>query len=44
MNAEIIGVNTAIFGPNGAFSGTGFAVPTDRAKAFLARFSRLFEQ
>ncbi|MHC5035821.1 MAG: S1C family serine protease [Planctomycetota bacterium] len=44
VNAEVIGINTAIFGPDGAFSGTGFAIPVDRAKVFLARFSRLFER
>ncbi len=37
LNAEVIGINTAIYGPNGVFSGTGFAIPVDRAKAFLAR-------
>ena len=33
---EIIGVNTAIYTPNGAFAGVGFAVPSNQAKLFLA--------
>lgn len=32
---EVIGVNTAIFTPSGAFAGIGFAVPIDRAKEIL---------
>ncbi len=39
LSAEVIGINTAIYGPNGVFSGTGFAIPVDRAKGFLARNS-----
>lgn len=44
LKAEVIGLNTAIYGPNGAFSGTGFAIPVDRAKAFLARNSTAFNR
>lgn len=44
LNAEVIGINTAIYGPNGVFSGTGFAIPVDRAKAFLARNSNVFNR
>jgi serine protease Do len=44
LAAEVIGINTAIYGPDGAFSGTGFAIPADRAKVFLARNSRLLER
>ena len=44
LNAEVIGVNTAIYGPSGAFSGTGFAIPVDRANAFLARCSRMLNR
>ncbi len=42
LNAEVIGINTAIYGPNGVFSGTGFAIPVVRAKAFLAQNSNVF--
>jgi serine protease Do len=44
LNAEIVGINTAIYGPNGVFSGTGFAIPVDRAKVFLARNSHVFNR
>jgi len=44
LNAEVIGINTAIYGPNGVFSGTGFAIPVDRAKVFLARNSSVFNR
>ena len=36
MSGEVIGMNTAIYGPGGVFSGTGFAIPINRAKIFLA--------
>lgn len=44
LKAEIIGINSAIYGPNGVFSGTGFAIPVDRAKAFLAQYSSVFNR
>ena len=44
LRAEVIGINTAIYGPNGGFSGTGFAIPVDRANAFLARCSHVFHK
>lgn len=44
MKAEVIGINTAVYGPTGTFSGTGFAIPVDRAKAFLARCSRIMNR
>jgi len=44
LNAEVIGINSAIYGPNGVFSGTGFAIPVDRAKAFLAQYSDVFNR
>jgi serine protease Do len=44
VSAEVIGINTAIYGPNGVFSGTGFAIPVDRAKAFLARNSNVLNR
>ncbi len=44
MKAEVIGINTAVYGPTGVFSGTGFAIPADRAKAFLARCSHILKR
>ncbi|CAH2598648.1 Magnetosome formation protease MamE [Rhodovastum atsumiense] len=32
---EVIGVNTAIYTPTGAFSGVGFAIPSNQARRFL---------
>ncbi|MFN4150482.1 MAG: S1C family serine protease, partial [Candidatus Sericytochromatia bacterium] len=32
---EIIGINTAIFSPNGGNVGIGFAIPINRIKDFL---------
>ncbi len=34
-NATVIGINTAIYTPTGAFSGVGFAIPGNQAKAFV---------
>jgi len=42
LQGEVIGINTAIYGPNGVFSGTGFTTPVNRARAFLARSSAVF--
>ena len=44
LNAEVVGINSAIYGPNGVFSGTGFAIPVDRAKGFLAQYSKVFNR
>ena len=35
-NGRVIGVNTAIYTPNGAFAGIGFAIPIKQAKAFMS--------
>lgn len=35
MKGEVIGVNTAIYAPTGVFSGVGFAIPINNAKAIL---------
>ena len=35
---NVIGINTAIYGPNGANVGIGFAMPINRAKAMLEGF------
>ena len=34
-NGTIIGINTAIYTPNGAFAGIGFAVPSNQARMFI---------
>ena len=34
---EVIGINTAIYAPTGAFAGIGFAIPINRAKELVAR-------
>ena len=44
MKAEVIGINTAVYGPTGVFSGTGFAIPADRARAFLASCSHVLKR
>ena len=36
LNGEVIGVTTAIYAPTGVFNGTGFAIPINDAKDFLA--------
>jgi S1-C subfamily serine protease len=36
---NVIGINTAIYGPNGGNVGIGFASPINRAKAMLSDFS-----
>lgn len=35
LEAEIIGINTAIYSPSGAFAGIGFAIPTNEARDFI---------
>ena len=35
---NVIGINTAIYGPNGGNVGIGFAMPINRAKAMLDDF------
>jgi len=36
IQGEVIGINTAIYAPTGVFTGVGFAIPIERAKALLA--------
>jgi serine protease Do/serine protease DegQ len=40
LRGEIIGVNTAIIGPNGGNVGIGFAVPSNMAKAVMQQLVR----
>ena len=35
-SGEVIGINTAIYTPTGAFAGVGFAVPSNQARLFLS--------
>lgn len=35
IHGQVIGINTAIYAPTGVFTGIGFAIPVDRAKAVL---------
>ena len=36
IRGEVIGINTAIYTPTGAFAGVGFAVSSNQAKRFIA--------
>jgi serine protease Do len=36
MNGQVIGINTAIFSPNGGSVGIGFAIPSNLAKPIIA--------
>jgi serine protease Do len=33
---EVIGINSAIYAPTGAFSGAGFAIPSNQVRAFVS--------
>jgi S1-C subfamily serine protease len=33
---EVVGLNVAIYSPSGAFSGAGFAIPSERVRAFVS--------
>ncbi|GAB6051962.1 hypothetical protein JCM17960_07820 [Magnetospira thiophila] len=35
VDGEVIGINTAIYTPTGAFSGIGFAIPSNQVKTFV---------
>ncbi len=37
MSGQVVGINTAIYAPTGVFNGTGFAIPSNRVGAFVAR-------
>ncbi len=37
VRGQIVGINTAIYAPTGVFNGTGFAIPSNRVGAFVAR-------
>lgn len=35
LNGQVVGISTAIYAPQGAFAGVGFAIPASRALAYL---------
>jgi serine protease Do len=37
LQGRVIGINTAIYAPTGVFNGTGFAIPSNRVSAFVAK-------
>ena len=37
LRGQVVGINTAIYAPTGVFNGTGFAIPSNRVGAFVAR-------
>ena len=37
LSGKVVGVNTAIYAPTGVFNGTGFAIPANTVRRFLAR-------
>jgi serine protease Do len=37
LQGKMVGLNTAIYAPTGVFNGTGFAIPSNRVSAFVAR-------
>ncbi len=39
VGGEVVGVNTAIFSPNGGNIGIGFAIPANQAKNIVAQIS-----
>ena len=43
LRGELIGINTAIFGPSGGNVGIGFAVPTNMARAVMDQILRFGE-
>jgi S1-C subfamily serine protease len=43
-SGEIVGVNTAIFAPGGAYTGIGFAIPINAARPLLEKLGKLDAQ
>jgi Do/DeqQ family serine protease len=35
LRGDVVGINTAIYGPTGVFSGVGFAIPANRAREIM---------
>jgi Do/DeqQ family serine protease len=43
LRGELVGINTAIFGPSGGNVGIGFAVPSNMARAVMAQLAKFGE-
>lgn len=43
INAEVIGMNMAIYSTDSSFSGIGFAIASNQARAFISRALNLFQ-
>ncbi|TCL69459.1 DegQ family serine endoprotease [Rhizobium sp. BK251] len=39
-DGKVVGINTAIYSPNGGSVGVGFAIPSDEAKAIVAKLEK----
>ncbi len=39
-DGKVVGINTAIYSPNGGSVGVGFAIPSDEAKAIVAKLQK----
>ncbi|MGA1800660.1 DegQ family serine endoprotease [Rhizobium sp. HT1-10] len=39
-SGQVVGINTAIYSPNGGSVGVGFAIPSDEAKAIVAKLEK----
>ncbi|PZM11572.1 DegQ family serine endoprotease [Rhizobium tubonense] len=39
-SGNVVGINTAIYSPNGGSVGVGFAIPSDQAKAIVAKLEK----
>lgn len=39
-NGKVVGINTAIYSPNGGSVGVGFAIPSDEAKTIVAKLQK----
>ena len=40
VNGDVVGINTAIYSPNGGSVGVGFAIPSDQAQKVVARLMK----
>lgn len=40
LDGKVVGINTAIYSPNGGSVGVGFAIPSDQAKVIVAKLQK----
>ncbi len=40
LDGKVVGINTAIYSPNGGSVGVGFAIPSDQAKTIVAKLEK----